>query len=191
MMIRKAKPKDAKAVAKLMMLAMKDIVYQFTGTNSEEKAMQFLEHLIGKKATQYSYENCWVVENNTKVIAVANVYNGAKLQQLRMPVAEAIQLLFGKEFHSEDETRSGEFYIDCVGVHPDYQGKGIGSKLFQFLIEEYVCKRNQTLGLLVDQDNPNARKLYLKLGFKIVGERTLAGKNMEHLQIAGKQSQLE
>jgi ribosomal protein S18 acetylase RimI-like enzyme len=54
--------------------------------------------------------------------------------------------------------------------------------MFQFLIDEYVHKRDKTLGLLVDKDNPDAKKLYLKLGFEIVGEKTLVGKNMEHLQ---------
>lgn len=69
-----------------------------------------------------------------------------------------------------------------MGVDPSQQGKGIRSKVFQFLIDEYVEKNNQTLGLLVDKDNPNAKKLYLKLGFEIVGEKALVGKQLEHLQ---------
>lgn len=83
----------------------------------------------------------------------------------------------------EDETESGEFYIDCIGVNSDQQGKGIGSKALNFLIDEYVVKNHQTLGLLVDEDNPNAKRLYLKLGFKVVGRKSLAGKKMEHLQL--------
>jgi len=55
----------------------------------------------------------------------------------------------------------------------------------QFLIDEYVYKSNETLGLLVDKDNPAAKKLYLKLGFEFVGNKTFAGKQMEHLQLKG------
>jgi ribosomal protein S18 acetylase RimI-like enzyme len=73
-----------------------------------------------------------------------------------------------------------------MAVSPHQQGKGIGSKLFDFLIGEYVYKQNETLGLLVDKDNPNAKKLYLKLGFEVVSEKTLAGKEMEHLQFKKK-----
>jgi ribosomal protein S18 acetylase RimI-like enzyme len=62
------------------------------------------------------------------------------------------------------------------------QGQGLGSKMFAFLIDEYVYKRNKTLGLLVDKENPNAKKLYLKLGFTVVGEKILAKKSLEHLQ---------
>ena len=182
MTIRKAQPKDANAIATYLLLAMEDIVYQFIGEKSREKAKRFLLNLIGKKANQYSYENCWVMEIEHEVAAVAVVYDGGKLKALRASVAQEIKLMFNRDFNPEDETAAGEYYIDSIGVNPQQQGKGLGSKLFQFLIDEYVVKRNGTLGLLVDKDNPAAKKLYLKLGFEIVGEKALAGKRMEHLQ---------
>jgi len=182
MIIRKAKPEDSKAIATYAMLAMEEIVYQFIGEKSPEKAKQFLLNLITKKANQYSHENCWVMEIGNEIVALAIVYDGGKLQELREPVAKEIKSMFNRDFNPENETEAGEYYIDSVGVSPHQQGKGLGSKLFQFLIDEYVYKRNETLGLLVDKDNPNAKKLYLKLGFEIVGEKTLAGKKMEHLQ---------
>lgn len=183
MIIRKATPQDSKEIAIYMMLAMEDIVYEFIGEKSTEKALDFLRKLITQKNNQYSYENCYVIEDNSNVIAMANVYNGANLEDLRHPVASLIKTMFNKSFQYEDETQKGEFYIDCIGVNPNYQGKGLGSKMLYFLIDEYVYKQNETLGLLVDKDNPNAKKLYLKLGFEIVGEKTLTGKKMEHLQI--------
>ncbi|WP_165748476.1 GNAT family N-acetyltransferase [Cellulophaga sp. Z1A5H] len=189
MVIRNAKEEDAKEIVEHMMLAMDDIVYEFIGEDSKEGATDFLKHLVRKKNTQYSYENCWVAENEDGIIAVANVYDGGKLVELRAPVAEVVKLMFDKDFNPEDETQEGEFYIDTVGVHPDHQGKGVGSKVFRFLIDEYVHKRNETLGLLVDKDNPNAKKLYLKLGFEIKGNMTLTGKNMEHLQFERKKKE--
>ena len=180
--IRKAKPEDAKAIATYLMLAMEDIVYQFIGEKSLEKATQFLVNLISQEANQYSYENCWVIETENEVVAVAVVYDGGKLQELRKPVAQEIKSMFNRDFSPENETEAGEYYIDSIGVSPHQQGKGLGSKLLQFLIDEYVYKRKGTLGLLVDKENPNAKKLYLKLGFEIVGEKTLAGKRLEHLQ---------
>jgi len=182
MTIRKAKPEDSEAIATYILLAMEDIIYKFIGEKSLEKAKQFLINLISKRANQYSYENCWVIEIENEVVAVVIVYDGAKLQELRKPVAKEIKSMFNRDFNPENETEAGEYYIDSIGVSPNQQGKGLGSKLFQFLIDEYVYKRNETLGLLVDKDNPNAKKLYLKLGFEIVGEKTLAGKKMEHLQ---------
>lgn len=182
MLIRKAKAEESQIISYLILLAMEDIVYGFIEENSFEKAVKWLNSLVKEKNNQYSYENCWVAQLDHEIVAAALVYNGAKLKELREPVAKSIQLKFHKDFNPEDETQAGEYYIDCVGVHPNKQGKGIGSQLFRFLIDEYVYKRNQTLGLLVDDENPNAKKLYLKLGFKVVNKKIFAGKNMEHLQ---------
>lgn len=184
--VRKARAEDADIMAYHLLLAMEDIVYHFIGKKSSEKAIQFLTHLIQKETNQYSYENGWVVEIENEIAATAIVYEGSKLQELRAPVAATIKTMFNKDFNPEDETQTGEFYIDSVGVSQHQQGKGIGSQLLQFLIDEYVFRRNETLGLLVDKDNPNAKKLYVKLGFEIMGKKTLAEKEMEHLQFKNK-----
>lgn len=185
MLIRKAKQDESAIIANYIFLAMEEIVYQFIGEQSKEKAIQLLDSLIKEPNNQYSYENCWVVVAENEIIAAALIYDGSRLNELRTPVANKIKSLYNNSnFNPEDETQTGEYYIDCVGVNPNQQGKGIGSKLFQFLIEEYVYKRKKTLGLLVDIDNPNAQKLYLKLGFEIVGQKTLVGKTMNHLQFA-------
>lgn len=186
MIIRKSKPEESKVVASCIALAMKDIVCHFIGEDSSGKAIHFLDCLIREKGNQYSYENCWVVESDNEIVAAAVVYDGARLKELRKPVANTIKIMFNRDFHPEDETQAGEYYIDCVGVIPNQQGKGIGTQVFLFLINEYANQKDKTLGLLVDKKNPKAKQLYLKLGFEIVGEKILAGKKMEHLQFRKK-----
>lgn len=183
MIIRKATLQDADAVASLLLLAMEDIVYWFIGIKDNAKAKAFMLHFVKRKANQYTYENCWVVTQDNNIIAAVNVYDGAMLQELREPVTQYLKTQFGNNLNVADETEPGEYYIDSLGVSPNRQGGGIGSKLLRFLIDEYVNKNHQTLGLLVDEENPNAKSLYMKLGFLPVGKKTLAGKNMEHLQI--------
>ncbi len=186
MLVRKAKREESNIIANYIFLAMEEIAYQFIGERSAEKALQFLNSLIEETNNQYSYENCWLVEAENEIVAAALVYDGTKLHELREPVALKVKAMFNRSFNPEDETQAGEYYIDCVGVNPNQQGKGIGSKIFQFLIDEYVYKRNETLGLLVDQENPNAKRLYLKLGFEVIGEKSLVGKKLEHLQFKKK-----
>lgn len=183
MTIRRAQIVDSKEIATYLMLAMEDIFYEFIGEKSFAKATEVLEELVRKKDNQYSYANCWVVELDQQVVAVTNVYDGADLHQLRKPVAELIYQKFHRDFFPEDETQPGEIYIDGVGVHPTFQGKGLGSEIFKFLIKEYVEKQNKTLGLLVEENNPNAKRLYLKLGFRVIGEKHLMGKKLEHMQL--------
>lgn len=180
--IRKAKHEDSSHVAYYITLAMEDIVLRFIGENMPEKALALIQKLVSEKGNQYSYENCWVVEMGNEITGAACIYDGAELQKLREPVAIAIKEMYGREFSPEDETKAGEHYIDTVGIKPGLQGKGIGTTLFQFLIDEYVHKQNKTLGLLVEKENLKARSLYTKLGFMLAGEKRLAGKPMEHLQ---------
>lgn len=183
MLIRKATSKDAEHITTYLLLAMQDIIFNFIGQQDAVAAQKFLGYFVQQENNQYSYQNCWVVEEDGEIIAAANIYDGAQLERLRAPIARYIETNFQKSFTPEDETATGEFYIDTLGVHPYHQGKGIGATLLHTIIEHYVHLNNQTLGLLVDKDNPNAKRLYLKLGFKAVGEKTLAGKHLWHLRI--------
>jgi GNAT superfamily N-acetyltransferase len=183
MIIRKAVKEDSKAIATLLLLAMEDIVYQFINQNNYETALDFMLHFVQKENNQYSHENCFVTEENGQVVAAVNLYDGAKLQLLRTPVINYVRVHYNKDFSPEDETQTGEYYIDTLGVLPSQQGKGIGSCLLSFLIDQYVKQSHHTLGLLVEENNPGAKMLYLKLGFCVVGTKTLVGKKLEHLQI--------
>lgn len=187
MIIRKAEKSDSKAIAKLLLLAMENIFYSFIGEKSFDKAHKTLMELIEMPENQYSYENTWVIQLNNEVIAASNVYDGAELEKLRTPVKKLIEAKFNHNFNPEDETQAGEIYIDCIGVSQAHQGKGLGSKMLSFLIDKYVHQEGQTLGLLVDQGNPNAKRLYLKMGFSEVGTKVLEGKHLCHLQIKSTQ----
>ncbi|KAF2507403.1 GNAT family N-acetyltransferase [Flavobacterium foetidum] len=184
MIIRKAKKSDAADIAPLLLLAMEDIVYKFLKKEDYAAAKDFLLCFIARENNQYSYQNCYVAVADNKIIGAVNVYNGSDLKVLRQPIIEYVREHFNPEFDPELETRAGEFYIDSLGVSKNHRGKGIGSKLLKFLIEEYVCKNKETLGLLVEEENPLAKNLYLKIGFKVVGEKRLVGKKLEHLQIS-------
>jgi ribosomal protein S18 acetylase RimI-like enzyme len=183
MIIRKATRADSKSIAGHLFLAMEDILYKFIGEENEEKAMNLLLFFVEGKGNQYSFENCLIAEENKEVVGSINIYDGGKLDDLRSPVVHYIKSHFNPDFNPESETEAGEFYIDSFGVNKDQQGKGVGTQLLQYVIDEYVIKNNQTLGLLVDEDNPLAKKLYLKLGFEVVGKKTLASKTLEHLQM--------
>lgn len=181
--IRKADREDSAAIATCLLLAMEDIVCEFIGQRDPNKAKEFLLHFIEQEHNQYSYQNCFVAEDDHQVIAAVNIYDGSQLNQLRVPISQYIKTHFNTDFNPEDETQPGEYYIDSLGVNPNLQGKGIGATVLKFLINYFVIQNGKTIGLLVDEENPKAKKLYLKLGFKSVGQKILVGKRMEHLQI--------
>lgn len=183
MTIRKANIKDSPIIAEHIFLAMEDILYEFIGLKDTEKAKAFLQYFVAKENNQYSYTNCIVAESDNEIVGALNIYDGAQLETLRKPIAQYIQKNFGLDFNPENETQAGEYYIDTFGVSAKHQGKGIGTKLLKFIIETYVNNNKKTIGLLVGEDNPNAEKLYLSLGFEFVGNKILAKKRMKHLQV--------
>ena len=182
MIIRKATQTDAPHLAEYLLLAMEDIIYGFAGTTERDKALAFLHYFTVQEGNQYSYENCWVAEEHGQLLAAVNLYDGAALDQLRRPVEQYIREVLQRDFDPGAETAAGEYYIDSLGVNPLLQGKGIGAALLQHLIREYAHQQGLTLGLLVDRDNPAAKRLYLRLGFESRGEKEFAGKVLEHLQ---------
>ncbi len=182
MNIRKATSQDNIVIAKLFMLAMKSLVYRFIGEENDEKAIELLAYFIQLEHNQYSYQNCYVAIENNQVVGVINCYDGADLVVLRQPVLDFIHQYHNSNFTIEDETQAGEMYIDVLSVSMLHHGKGIGSQLLKQVLNEFCIIERKTLGLLVDKKNANAKKLYTRLGFKKVGEKTLSGHDMEHLQ---------
>lgn len=184
MIIRPATPADAPQLAKLINMAMLEITYQFIGQENESEANSFIESLIREKNNQYSYENIFLLQELDEVIGHISIYDGANLQTLRNNVWAKIKEKYGHDYTAEDETSSGEMYIDTFAIAPSQRGKGLAQELLQFAINHFVIKQHKVLGLLVDNDNPNAKKLYLKMGFKVVEQRNIFGKLMEHMQYA-------
>ena len=176
-MIRPAIPTDAPAVAPLMFQAMEEIVYKMIGKDHKEEAITLLKNLFEQEDNQYSYKNAWVYEEEGAVIGSVIAYDGAHLHRLRAPVLALIRSSYGIDIVLEDETAEGELYIDTLSVLPTAQGKGIGSQLVAYLKKVAT----QPIGLLVDVQNPEAERLYSRLGFEYVNEQTLAGGRYKHL----------
>ena len=53
-----------------------------------------------------------------------------------------------------------------IGVHPDYQGHGIGTKIMQTLINKVKRKGYVSLGLFTLEQNSKNIPFYEKFGFK-------------------------
>lgn len=185
MKIRKAKANEAESLATLLMLVLENMVYKFIGETDYHKARDFLTYFLKKEDNQYSYQNCYVAVRNNEIKGVVNLYQGSALKELRQPILAYSSHYYSTDLQIEDETQAGEYYIDTIAVSSSEQGRGVGSKLLQYTIDTYVFGQKQTLGLLVDEHNPKAKKLYLNKGFKSVGKKMLLGHHMEHLQIRG------
>jgi [ribosomal protein S18]-alanine N-acetyltransferase len=62
-------------------------------------------------------------------------------------------------------------YIQTVLVHPDRRGHGIGSRLVEFA-EQRILPEAPNVFMCVSSFNHGARRLYERLGYKVIGELT-------------------
>lgn len=182
--IRNARPEDFKQVAPLIVQAMEDLACTFANTNKIENAYPLFERFFQKTANQYSYEHTLVYDKNKEVMGSITFYDGNLLSKYRKPFLDYISEIYKvKNLQIEDETAPEEVYIDTLSVSPKHQGKGIGKKLIAAAILKSKAENHKRIGLLVDFENPKAKKLYSALGFQSVGKKQLGNNVYEHLQL--------
>lgn len=181
--IRNAQRDDFKEAAPLIIQAMEDLACFFTQSEDVRQAIPLFEYFFQQKQNQYSYENTLIYQIEDQIAGTLSAYDGAMLSDLRAPFLQYIKDEFQiSNFHPEDETQAGEFYIDTISVSPKFQGMGIGSKLMEACIEKAKYLNHKKVGLLVDCENPKAKKLYTRLGFVTVNMKEFIGGRYEHMQ---------
>lgn len=181
-MIRQALATDAAVIARIIVLAMGELAGKFIESSDPARAIPLFERFAGLEANQYSYENTLVYEDETGIVGGIIGYNGADLEILRRPFLDYVHANYDVILYPEAETQAGEYYIDCLAVFEGQQGKGIGKKLISALVEKATTLNYQKVGLIVSHGNPEAQKLYAKLGFKVVRPIRFMGEDYLHVQ---------
>jgi ribosomal-protein-alanine N-acetyltransferase len=62
-------------------------------------------------------------------------------------------------------------YIQTVCIHPERRGQGLGAQLVRFA-EERILEESPNIFMCVSSFNTEARRLYERLGYSVVGELT-------------------
>ncbi|RFZ90397.1 GNAT family N-acetyltransferase [Mucilaginibacter conchicola] len=180
-MIRPATTADAQQIAPLILLAMGPLAAKFANSDDVKIQTHLFVHFIMQNSNQYSYQNILVDEDEGEINGMIIAYDGALLDELRRPFLNHITQKLGFTGTPEDETQAGEYYIDCLAVLPHKQGLGTGRKLIKALCDKIAAEGHLIAGLLVS--NPDAKRLYESMGFKVQNTITLLGGNHEHLHL--------
>ena len=179
--IRKAQKEDASQIAELFMLAwpVEDIL-EANGITYQQ-LHESMAGIAASEQTIYSYENTFVAEFNGRIVGAMCAYDGADYQRLKQPVVD----LLGNDsgFAQLKETEAGEFYLDSVGVLEEYRSRGIASRLIAAQIEHARTLGHKVAGLIVDEDKPQAKALYARLGFRHLDKKDFFGHQMKHMVI--------
>ncbi len=173
LIIRPALKEDAELIAKVITMAI--------NTDEGNQLFPVFCELASREFSQYSYHNCLVAEVDALPVGAIVGYDGARLSELREPIFELIDKYIGKSIVIEDETQPGEFYVDSFAVFQEWRGKGLGKQLLLSMMKKAASDGHKRVGLLVDQENPRAEKLYQSLGFRVVEEKMFLGHPMWHM----------
>lgn len=178
--VRGATPEDAATIARTVALAIGDegALQAYCG----EDYLAVLTEIAGREATQYSWQQALIAEVDGVVAGAVVGYDGARLQELRNGTLSVICERIGRIPKITDETETGEYYLDSVGVLPEFRGRGVGRALVAAFCDKVFAEEHGRVGLMVDYENPNAERLYTSLGFERVGTKLFFGHRMWHLQ---------
>lgn len=167
-----------------MMIAMNyECCQNFAGPHHDLNDFhRLLSQLVARENTQYSYQNTRVaLTDDGKIAGICTSYDGGRLHELRQAFIDGALEAFGMDFSNiDDETQAGELYIDCLCVDRLYQGHGIATQLLQDAIQKTRHMGLPQAGLLVDMGNPNAERLYKRIGFVYKNDASWGGHPMRH-----------
>ena len=178
-MIRKATKEEAVQIAELFMLAWPvEEILESNGLTYGQ-LQESMTTIAAAEETIYSYENTIVAEVDGKVVGAMCAYDGADYQRLKQPIVDVLGADSG--FAQLKITEAGEFYLDSVGVLPEYRGRGVASSLFEAQCERAASLGHKVAGLIVDVDKPQAEALYARLGFTYLDNKDFFGHTMKHM----------
>lgn len=179
--IRSARVEDAATIARAVAMAIgdKEVLRAYCG----DDYMAVLTQIAATKGTQYSWQYALVAEVDGTAAGAVVGYDGDDLQLLREGTFAIVRQLTGRVPNIANETEGGEYYLDSVGVLPEFRGLNVGRTLVREFCNNVFATQHNCVGLIVDSNNPQAEKLYTSLGFERVGTRLFFGHRMWHLQL--------
>ena len=177
--IRPAFKADAALIAQAVAMAMGE---ESASLLCGAEYLKVLEAVAAADGTQYSYRNALVAEVNGVAAGAVVGYDGALLETLRNGTLSVIGRMYTTPVVPDDETQAGEFYIDSLGVLPQFRGCGVGKRLLMAMAGKGFVLGCGKVGLIVDFENSGAADLYHGCGFHPVGEKLFFGHKMHHLQ---------
>lgn len=172
--VRPAGREDAALIAEVVCMAV--------GYDTAHPIYPVFLTLAASDKAQYNYRNTLVAEVDGTAAGAIVGYDGARLEELREPIFPLLERYLGSVPEIEDETAAGEFYLDSLGVLPQFRGMGVGAMLLNAMSNKAFAEGHSRVGLIVDVDNPRAERLYTELGFVRVGQKRFLGHDMWHLQ---------
>lgn len=173
--IRMGRPEDAARAAPLMYASGPAAFTYVFG----ERAIELLETCFERDEGLFGCGNHDVAEVDGRVVAVGAFYDEAILSDRTPGTATGIARVFGLRAPAVllraieiaplmPSPVAGELYVAHLGVDPALRGHGIMTRMLERRIAMAREADYRLVALDVARNNPGARRLYERLGFRVV-----------------------
>lgn len=177
---RAAEPSDVDAMVPLI-YSSGPAAFEYAFKVSEHKSAQdFLKYAFVRPGSEFSYTNhTCVIDGEGDVVGSGAAFSEKEANGFTI---KAIQYIFGfyglwqgikviKRGLAVEQIiappKGQTEVLVHLGIRPDRQGRGFGSKMIQYFIENAQSKNMATASLDVSVENEKAMALYKRVGFKV------------------------
>ncbi len=179
---------DSQPVSTLIVMAIEDLADQFTKATTSEALSDRLQMLINTAETRFSASYGLVVEEQGRVAGAGFAYPGKVMRQLTQNMLDQMKTI-GANYHVEEEHRlvsfkeanEDEYYIDNLAVFEDFRGKGYSRKIIEAFEARARAEGFSKISILADLHNPNAKAIYLRMGYVPDSIFRVLGHDYDHL----------
>ncbi len=169
--IRKAKTGDANIIARCVLAAIDLLDIDDEVPTDMQDSVSDLINSASDGTRLYCFQHSFIAEHNGMAIGCLIAYNGDNYAELRRNTFNRLYERTGLDLRNNPmETGPGEFYLDCMAIHKEYRGEGVGHKLMSYVIEYGKAQGIKKFTLLVEKSHKRLEEYYAKLGFVPIGE---------------------
>lgn len=178
-LVRPAAPEDAAECAELVYMPMGRLADFLFGFDDPAFARRVLERLFAQHANRFSYEFADVTQIEGQVTGLLLGYPEHAMQHMQLSMFRQLSAIYdwGQMLRflrrtlplaRLAEAEAGEFCIFSLAVRPEFQGRGIGTRLMRHAETRARQAGLAVCSLGVEVDNDGARRLYERLGYQVV-----------------------
>lgn len=191
MKLRQAVAAESDMVAPLIISSGPEM-YQFLYQTSGHPTQDFIKYEFESGIGFCGYKNVSVIEENGKPIASGCFFTrydfnrlalGSLLNLFRFYPMGQILPAIRRSLQATSILKTpgpGEVYLSNFGVAEDYRGRGVGQNLIYKVCQSYQSLGAKKFGLDVAVNNPNAQRLYQRLGLTVIQEKKFSATNVHH-----------
>jgi ribosomal protein S18 acetylase RimI-like enzyme len=183
--IRSANPDDAHLASQLTHLSMGELADYLFGI-VHLSVDELLAGLFSLKGNRFSWNITDIVNWNDEPAGMLVSFPGWEITRRNLSIGIGLFKLCGlldllrlavraMSVAEGIETYRDEYYVSNLAVFPALQGRGIGSSLLTHAEEKAHKAGLKKCSLIVDTENPGARRLYERCGYQVVFTKTYPG----------------